>query len=178
MLQQQLIDTPIGSMLAITSELGLALLEFGDSRWIEKHLQVVQKCYGAPIFSDGHAILAQTQRELTEYFAGRRRRFTIPLDLRGTTFQIKVWQVLQGIPYGETLTYWGQACAVGDEKLIRAAARANGENRVAIIIPCHRVIGDRGRLVGYAGGLARKRFLLTLERQYSERVRQDILFSV
>lgn len=175
-MQQLRIDTPLGPMLAISSELGLALLEFGDRRMLETQLQIVQKRYGGPILPGNNAILTQTQQELAEYFAGRCREFTIPLDVRGTAFQERVWRVLQTIPYGQTRSYLDQAKAIGNEKSVRAVAHANGENRIAIVIPCHRVIGHDGKLVGYGGGLERKRFLLALERQHSHPSQQTSLF--
>ena len=102
-------------------------------------------------------------RELDAYFAGRLRQFSVPLDLRGTDFQHQVWEQLRRIPYGETRSYGEVACALGRLNASRTVGRANGSNPVAIIVPCHRVIGANGKLVGYAGGLDRKQFLLDLE---------------
>lgn len=102
--------------------------------------------------------------ELGGYFAGTRTAFSIPLAPSGTPFQKRVWAQLRTIPYGSTLTYAEQAVALGDPKAVRASASANGKNPIAILIPCHRVIGSDGSLTGYAGGLGRKKFLLELER--------------
>lgn len=101
--------------------------------------------------------------QLAEYFAGARREFDLPLNPRGTEFQRSVWEVLQRIPYGETRSYRAQADALGNPRAIRAVARANGANPIAIVVPCHRVIGADGSLTGYAGGLDLKARLLTLE---------------
>jgi O-6-methylguanine DNA methyltransferase len=102
-------------------------------------------------------------RELDAYFAGKLRQFTVPLDLRGTAFQLRVWQLLCEIPYGETRSYGQIAQALGNPKATRAVGQANGRNPIAIIVPCHRVIGSDGGLTGYGGGLHRKRALLDLE---------------
>lgn len=109
-------------------------------------------------------ILRKAAVQLEEYLQGRRETFDLSLDPEGTDFQKKVWELLQTIPFGRTLTYAQMADKLGDPKVIRAAASANGKNPIAIIIPCHRVIGSDGSLTGYAGGLDNKRFLLELER--------------
>ena len=112
---------------------------------------------------DDHPILATTRRELTDYFAGTLRRFTIPLAPAGTPFQQQVWQALRAIPYGETRSYAAIARAIGRPTAARAVGAANGRNPISIITPCHRVIGADGALTGFAGGLAAKRMLLALE---------------
>ena len=99
-----------------------------------------------------------------EYFAGKRQNFSLPLELEGTEFQKKVWQALQKIPYGQTKTYGQIAKEIGKKKAVRAVGNANHNNPIAIIIPCHRVIGANGKLTGYHGGLEKKEFLLTLEK--------------
>jgi O-6-methylguanine DNA methyltransferase len=103
---------------------------------------------------------------LEEYFAGTRKVFDIPLVLPGTPFQQKVWAGLQTISYGSTRSYREQAEAIGSPKAVRAVAKANGDNRIAILVPCHRVIGANGELVGYGGGLSRKQYLLKLESSF------------
>lgn len=105
--------------------------------------------------------------ELTEYFSGVRKIFTIPYEQKGTDFQKRVWAELEKIPYGETISYLELARRLGDERVIRAAASANGKNRLAILIPCHRVIGANGSLTGYAGGVENKKMLLELEKRNS-----------
>ena len=113
--------------------------------------------------NDNHPILEQAVAQLEEYFANKRNTFDLPLAPKGTDFQKRVWSELVKIPFGETTTYLKMAKRLGDEKVIRAAASANGKNPIAIIIPCHRVIGSDGKLTGYAGGLWRKEWLLNHE---------------
>ncbi|MEZ4857261.1 MAG: methylated-DNA--[protein]-cysteine S-methyltransferase [Flavobacteriaceae bacterium] len=117
-------------------------------------------------------ILVETMTQLTEYFEGKRTAFNLPLKPQGTPFQKKVWTQLQQIPYGKTSSYQEMANTLGDPKVIRAAAAANGKNPIAIIIPCHRVIGSDGSLTGYAGGLHRKKWLL----QHESPLKQGELF--
>ena len=112
-------------------------------------------------------IIRQCVIQIEEYFSEKRKEFTIPFSLEGTDFQKRVWNELLKIPYGETITYLELAKRLGDEKCIRAAASANGKNKLSIIIPCHRVIGANGSLTGYAGGIENKRYLLELERDNS-----------
>lgn len=108
-------------------------------------------------------ILQTTKQQLLEYFQGQRRTFDLPLELNGTTFQLKVWQSLRQIPYGQTKTYKEQALAIESPSAMRAVGRTNGLNPLSIVLPCHRVIGSNGALTGYAGGLPAKAFLLALE---------------
>ncbi|OTG70697.1 glycosyltransferase [Acinetobacter sp. ANC 4169] len=110
-----------------------------------------------------HPILLETQKQLTEYFAGKRQQFDLPLDFEGTEFQQKVWQALLTIPFGETRSYRDIAEQVGNVKAVRAVGAANGKNPISIIAPCHRVVGANGKLVGFAGGLDNKDILLKLE---------------
>lgn len=111
-------------------------------------------------------LIKQTYMQITEYLEGKRRNFTIPIQLKGTPFQIKVWQTLQQIPYGETRTYQDIAITVGSSKACRAVGMANHNNSIAIIVPCHRVIGKNNKLVGYAGGLDIKEQLLFIEKNH------------
>ena len=113
---------------------------------------------------DDHTLIAECCRQLEEYFSGKRKVFDLPLDPAGTDFQRKVWAELSKIPYGKTISYLELARRLGDEKVIRAAAAANGANPLAILIPCHRVVGSHGELTGYAGGLHRKKWLLEFEK--------------
>ena len=110
-------------------------------------------------------LILQCKKQLEEYFAGERKAFHLPLALKGTAFQQKVWNALTEIPYGETRTYGEIAAAVGNPKGARAVGMANNKNPIGIIIPCHRVVGANGKLVGYAGGMEKKAFLLELERK-------------
>lgn len=143
------IETPVGFLEVRTSEKGLTSAVFADKA----------KSGDEPSTD----ISREAIQQLTEYISGQRQTFTLPLDLQGTEFQKKVWQELVNIPYGNTISYLELAKRLGDEKSIRAAASANGKNPIAIIVPCHRVIGSNGDLVGYAGGLHRKKWLLQLE---------------
>lgn len=112
-------------------------------------------------------------RQLQEYFAGTRREFEVPYELRGTTFQKQVWSALAAIPYGQTRSYRDMAAAVGNPRAVRAVGAANGKNPMWIVLPCHRVVGADGSLTGYAGGLEMKRRLLELERSVLERNREN-----
>ncbi|TCB59979.1 methylated-DNA--[protein]-cysteine S-methyltransferase [Acinetobacter terrae] len=112
-----------------------------------------------------HPILLETQKQLTEYFAGKRQQFDLPLDFEGTEFQQKVWQALLTIPFGETRSYRDIAEQIGNVEAVRAVGAANGKNPISIIAPCHRVVGANGKLVGFAGGLDNKDILLRLEKQ-------------
>ena len=118
---------------------------------------------GAMAQDDAHPVLAETARQLTEYFAGERQSFDLPLDFRGTDFQKQVWAQLLAIPFGETRSYGDLARAINRPKAFRAVGAANGKNPISIVAPCHRVIGTYGTLTGFAGGLAAKQLLLGLE---------------
>lgn len=115
-----------------------------------------------------HPILLATQKQLSEYFAGQRQHFDLPLTFEGTDFQQKVWQALLSIPFAETRSYRDIAAQIGNVKTVRAVGAANGKNPISIIAPCHRVIGANGQLVGFAGGLNNKHILLQLEQQVAQ----------
>lgn len=168
------LESPLGPLHAVASAAGLTLLEFTKRRALPTELRDAARQFGAPIEPGTNQHLEQTRTELAEYFTGTRREFTIPLDLRGTDFQRRVWDRLLAIPCGETRTYSGIARDLGDEKALRAVGMANGKNRVAIIVPCHRVIAADGSLWGYGGGLDRKRWLL--EHEGAQRVAISSLF--
>ncbi len=157
------LTTPLGPMLAGAVDDGICLLEFVDRRMIETQLDRIRKYFKSDLIPGTHPLLNQLETELTAYFAGDRQTFDLPLSTPGTPFQQRVWEELLTIPYGTTRSYQEQAQGIGNPKAVRAVARANGDNRVAIIIPCHRVIGKDGNLTGYGGGLWRKKFLLELE---------------
>lgn len=144
-----MIDSPLGKILLEADDKGITIVQFN---WVED----------VPTEST-NIILNQCAQELAEYFIDKRMFFTVPLSLNGTDFQMKVWENLQNIPFGTTMSYLDMAKSLGDEKVIRAAASANGKNPIAIIVPCHRVIGSNGDLVGYAGGLDKKKWLLEHE---------------
>jgi AraC family transcriptional regulator, regulatory protein of adaptative response / methylated-DNA-[protein]-cysteine methyltransferase len=153
-------------MLAAASDVyGLVLCEFHDRPMLPTQLQRVDALgYGAPV-SGTNTVLEQTQRELDEYFAGEREAFTIPLLLEGTEFQTGVWRRLLDIPFGSTTSYDAIATRLDNRGAARAVGRANGDNRIAIIVPCHRVINADGSLSGYGGGKHRKRWLLNHEQR-------------
>ncbi|MBO6792604.1 MAG: methylated-DNA--[protein]-cysteine S-methyltransferase [Balneolaceae bacterium] len=156
-------DTPLGPMFIAATENGVCMLEFSDRRMLETEFRDLQLRLNAVILHGENEITKQTKRELSEYFEGQRKVFTIPIDSPGTDFQKTVWEVLQSIPYAGTRSYQEQAQLLGKPKAIRAVANANGCNRISIVIPCHRVIGKDGSLTGYGGGLERKKWLLDFE---------------
>jgi AraC family transcriptional regulator of adaptative response/methylated-DNA-[protein]-cysteine methyltransferase len=156
-------STKIGPMFACATKKGICLLEFTDRRMLETEFADLCRRLDAVILPGENKLLDLVQTQVAEYMDGRRRGFDIPLDTPGTEFQRSVWKVLQQIPYGETWSYKQQAMKLGKSNAVRAVARANGLNRVACIIPCHRVVGIDGSLTGYGGGLARKKWLLDLE---------------
>ncbi|MCX6537295.1 MAG: methylated-DNA--[protein]-cysteine S-methyltransferase [Actinobacteria bacterium] len=149
----RIITTPIGKLTLVASAKGLQQVIFGA-----KKLRSART-----VSSKANGYLIQTERQLREYFAGKRKKFSIKLDISGTEFQESVWFALNKIAYGETISYAQQARLVRKPKAFRAVGSANGKNPVAIVLPCHRVIASNGTLGGYAGGLAIKRKLLALE---------------
>lgn len=158
-------STPLGPMFGCATAQGVCLAEFTDRRMLETEFRQLQKRLNAVILPGPNPHLEQLQTELAEYFEGQRRVFSVPLHTPGTTFQQAVWQALREIPYGETRSYKQQAAYLQQAKAVRAVASANGANRISILIPCHRVIGDNGHLTGYGGGLARKKWVLDFEKR-------------
>lgn len=158
------IETPLGTMIACADENGICMLEFSDRKALPTELKEISKHFNANIIQGENPNFKILEHELSEYFAGKRQIFTVPLSLVGTAFQKKVWEVLRGIPYGTTRSYQQQANILGNPKAVRAVANANGLNKISIIIPCHRVIGTNGTLTGYGGGIWRKQKLLELEQ--------------
>lgn len=157
------LESPLGPLVVGATDAGICLLEFSDRRMLEAQLESVRRRLG-PVLPGDHPLLDQLKRELAEYFTSTRREFTVPLVYPGTPFQTKVWDALRQIPYGETRSYEQLAWAVGSPGAQRAVGHANGLNRIAIVIPCHRVVNKDGKLGGYGGGLWRKQLLLDLER--------------
>ncbi|WP_304622563.1 methylated-DNA--[protein]-cysteine S-methyltransferase [Phyllobacterium lublinensis] len=160
-----IIRTPIGQMVALAGDEGLSLLEFEDRPALPSEIEELERRYGYTIVSGRNAIIDQLQDELNQYFAGSLTQFETPLVLPGMAFQREIWSRLQQIAYGATSTYGALARAIGKPAATRAVGAANGQNRVAIMVPCHRVIGADGSLTGYGGGQRRKRFLLDLEHR-------------
>jgi methylated-DNA-[protein]-cysteine S-methyltransferase len=152
------IPSPVGPLQLVTSDKGLCCVLFDGGR----HNRLMVD--GGLEQNDAHPLLLKAEQQLAEYFSGKRKSFDVKLDMRGTVFQIKAWRELQKIPYGETISYGEQAKRVGDAKKARAVGMANGRNPLAIIVPCHRVIGSSGALVGFGGGLNTKQKLLDLEK--------------
>jgi len=166
--------SPLGPLVAGATAAGVCLLEFSDRRILEAQFATVSRLFGTPLVPGSNAHLERLRGELADYFAGTLQRFSVPLVYPGSPFQRRVWEQLLHIPYGQTRSYEHLAIAVGTPTATRAVGRANGLNRLAIVIPCHRVVGKDGQLRGYAGGLRRKQFLLDLERSHREqRVRVE-----
>ncbi len=147
-------DSPVGKLLVAGDQAGLRQVSFANGRG------VVQP---DAAWRENRRQVADAIRQLRDYFAGTRRQFDLPLAPEGTPFQIRVWNELQRIPYGETMSYGELARRVGNPNASRAVGLANGANPIAIVIPCHRVIGSNGKLTGYGGGLDTKQWLLALE---------------
>ncbi len=158
--------TPLGPMIACASEEGIYLVEFTDRKALEPELLDLRKKLKANIIHGYNKYFPVLEEQMNEYFKGRRKSFDLPLITPGTLFQNKVWKKLQSIPYGNTCSYKHIASETGNINSVRAVARANGSNRIAIIIPCHRVIGESGNLTGYSGGLSRKKWLIDFEKNH------------
>ncbi|MFH1176702.1 MAG: methylated-DNA--[protein]-cysteine S-methyltransferase [Acidobacteriota bacterium] len=165
--------SPVGPLLTGATDDGVCLVEFTDRRALEVQLETLQRRFARPLLPGRHHHLDALASELGEYFAGQRRRFEVPLTYPGTDFQRRVWQALLEIPYGQTCSYQALAASLGLPGASRAVGHANGSNRIAILIPCHRVLAKDGTLGGYGGGLWRKRFLLDLERGAASGGRRD-----
>ena len=158
------IETPIGTMYAAATAEGICMLEFTDRKMLETEFKDLAKSLNAIIIQGENPHFIPLEKELAEYFLGKRTEFTVPLSPVGTDFQKSVWKILMKIPYGETWNYKKQSEVLGDAKKVRAVANANGMNKISILIPCHRVIGSNGTLTGYGGGIWRKQKLLELEK--------------
>lgn len=149
-------DTPMGTMLAIATDDAITDLHIVSGKYVPKIDEQWIDSPKLPVF-------LQLRQELGEYFAGKRKSFNVKLAPEGTEFQRAAWKALTKIPFGQTRSYGEQAAAIGNPKAVRAIGAANGRNPIAIVVPCHRVIGANGTLTGYAGGLDKKEFLLKLE---------------
>lgn len=150
------VGSPVGTLTLVGGEAGLAAVLWEDDGPRRVRLDAGDR-------DDCHPVLAEAERQLTEYFEGKRTTFSIGLDFHGTPFQKRVWRALLDIPFGETRSYGSVATAIGEPRAVRAVGAANGRNPVSIIVPCHRVVGATGRLTGFAGGLEAKAYLLRLE---------------
>lgn len=155
--------SPVGEILLGSYEGELCLADWKYRKMRQQIDKRIQKGLAAKYVEGSDETIQKTMDQLEEYFAGKRSQFDVPMHWVGTDFQKKVWEALVQIPYGKTETYLGLSRILGDEKAIRAVATANGANAISILVPCHRIIGSNGDLVGYAGGLSAKKRLLRLE---------------
>ncbi|MFP4166334.1 MAG: methylated-DNA--[protein]-cysteine S-methyltransferase [Opitutales bacterium] len=158
------LDSPLGAVLVASDEEAVYLVEFGDRNMLDKQFQTLGKRLGAVFYPGETGPSRKLRTELTEYFAGKRTSFETPVAHPGTSHQELVWRNLSAVPYGTTTSYGELAARTGGASGARAVARAVGANRLAIVLPCHRVVGADGKLTGYSGGLRRKRYLLNLEQ--------------
>lgn len=158
------IETEVGLMLAGATDKGICMFDFIDYKLIDLEKRQLEQAFKAPLVEGNHPLLDVLETQVAEYFKKERKEFDIPLDLVGTEFQKKVWLSLLEIPYGETISYLQQAQSIGKPTAVRAVANANGKNKIAIVLPCHRVVGSDDSLTGYGGGVWRKKKLLELEQ--------------
>lgn len=163
MIVKTIIDTPLGPLEIAATEKGICQVGFAERTVAHGGVEEVTDHYAATIVTGENEHLKQAIRELGEYFAGQRTQFTVALDTPGTPFQREVWTALLDLSYGQTASYGQIAQRIGKPKGSQAVGLANGRNRVAIIVPCHRVVGANGKLTGYAGGIERKKWLLRHE---------------
>lgn len=170
------IQTPVGNMIAAASDDGICLFDFEFRKSIDAIKHRISSTLNADFQEGYHPYFDLLKTQIREYFDGTRKNFDLPLHLVGTDFQKRVWKQLIEIPYGSVSTYKKQAIALGNEKAIRAMAKANAENGLAIIVPCHRVISEAGHLTGYGGGLPKKKWLIEHERKHVAAEKQFQLF--
>ena len=159
------LESPLGPLVAAATNSGICLLEFTDRRMLETQFRTLKKLFSCALVPGDNEHLKALKNQLEDYFSGRLKTFSVPLVFPGTPFQERVWKELLRIPYGETRSYEDLARSIGLENAQRAVGTANGRNRIAIVIPCHRVVNKDGKLGGYGGGLWRKQHLLDLERK-------------
>ncbi len=157
--------SPVGTLKLVASEAGLAAILWEHDNPRRVRLEAASE-------DEQHPVLLEAERQLNEYFDGKRQAFSLDLDFAGTEFQKKVWHALLTIPFGETRSYGQIAKQIGNASAVRAVGAANGRNPIAIVAPCHRVIGSTGKLTGYAGGLDAKERLLALEAGRDGEVRR------
>lgn len=170
------IPTPLGPMVAAANDDHLYLLEFADRRMLETQIRRLSQRLSCHFSPGDNPLIEQTANEVAEYFSGTRQQFDVPFQTPGTQFQQSVWQQLLKIPYGQTLSYEQMAQRISKPKAQRAVGRANGDNRLAIIVPCHRVIRSDGSLSGYGGGVRRKEWMLQHEMAQTNGKTTETLF--
>jgi methylated-DNA-[protein]-cysteine S-methyltransferase len=156
------VESPVGKLTIIASDEGLHAILWDNDLQDLKYSTVIANLKR----SKDNPIIIETKKQLNEYFQGKRKKFDLPIKLGGTDFQIQAWEQLLQIPYAETISYKTQAERIGDKNKARAVGMANGKNPISIIIPCHRVVGSNGALVGFGGGLDKKDYLLKLEKTF------------
>ena len=161
-------DSPVGRLIAAAVDDGICWLDFAEDSRSERNLAALRQRFVTTVVSGEHRWLQLLRVELAAYFERSRAEFTVPIVPRGTPFQERVWRELCLIPHGTTICYEELASRIGRPTAVRAVANANGQNRINILIPCHRVIGKNGDLTGYGGGLSRKRQLLDHEQRASK----------
>lgn len=176
MIKTTTIETPLGEMAAAATKDGICLLEFRNRPALESEFNKLALTFDETVKPGSNKHLRALKKQLKEYFKGKRKEFSLPLITPGTDFQLAVWEVLKKIPYGTTISYLEQSKLINNPEAARAVANANGSNRIAIIIPCHRVIGSDGGMVGYGGGIEKKRWLIDHERRHSGQPVDGTLF--
>ena len=163
-------QSPVGELTLIASERGLREIRWPGANGTDGTIGMND--------GEGHPVLRETARQLDEYFAGGRTHFDLPLDLRGTPFQLAAWQALADIPFGETRSYRQQAAMIGRPNAVRAVGAANGANPVCLVLPCHRVVGADGSLTGFGGGLGTKRWLLEHEARVARKASSQLPLTI
>lgn len=161
------IKTAVGPLTVLSDGIAVLRIDYGSLTDLEgKYIKWTERYFTNPTFDKQQEMIAGLTEEIIDYFQKKRQTFSVPMKLYGTPFQIKVWQSLvDTIPFGKTSTYKNIAQAIGKEKAVRAVGGAVNKNPISIIVPCHRVIGSNGKLVGYNGGIDKKEYLLELERE-------------
>ncbi len=170
------IETPIGEMTAAATKEGICMLEFTEARKPGADFAKLTRIFNMDADFGNNRHTRALKKQLKEYFSGKRKEFSIPLFFHGSEFQKSVWKILKDIPFGKTISYFRLAELLNNPKAVRAAANATGSNPLAIIIPCHRVVGSDGDLTGYRGGVERKRWLIDHEKKFSGQPVNGILF--
>ena len=169
------VKTPIGVMMFGSSDKGLCLLDFKYRKSFPRILKRITKYFGDAATHGTSSSIELAEKELFQYLKGNLKVFSVPLDIRGSEFQLKVWDALLQVKYGKTVSYLDIAKNIGKPEAVRAVANANGQNGIAVIIPCHRVIGSDGTLTGYGGGLAIKKRLLNIESKLKRKKITDFI---